>query len=107
MKNYSLSRKLKNEGKINSQFESMLSALTLEDVISLKLEIASRNVKGKLYGYPIYQAMPDIAKEAVFKWAVTAADTKTNASRILGISLDKFNKIYKKLNIDNFFQKNT
>jgi len=107
MKDYSLSRKLKSEGKINSQFESMLSALTLEDVISLKLEIASRNVKGKLYGFPVYQAMPNIAKEAVFKWAISAADTKTNASRILGISLDKFNKIYKKLNIDNFFQKNT
>lgn len=107
MKDFNLSRKLKSEGKINSQFESMLSALTLEDIISLKLEIASKNVKGKLYGYPIYQAMPNIAKEAVFKWAVSAADTKTNASRILGISLDKFNKIYKKLNIDNFFQKNT
>lgn len=107
MKDFSLSRKLKSEGKINSQFESMLSALTLEDIISLKLEIASKNVKGKLYGYPIYQAMPNIAKEAVFKWAVSAADTKTNASRILGISLDKFNKIYKKLNIDNFFSKKT
>ena len=55
------------------------------DIISLKLEIASRNVKGKLYGFPIYQAMPNIAKEAVFKWAVSASDTKTNASRILGM----------------------
>ena len=99
MKNYSLSRKLKADGKITDQFETMLSALSLEDIISLKLEVASRAVKGKMYGFPIYHAMPSITKEAVFRWAVSVCETKTNASRLLGISLNKFNQIYKKFNL--------
>lgn len=104
MKNYSLLRELKRQGKINDMFEAQMANLTLEDVIGLKLEIASKAVKGKLYGMPIYFAMPNISKDAVFKWAISTCNTKANAARLLGISLSNFNKVYKKLKIDKYFK---
>jgi len=95
----SLLAELKKQGKISESFENQLSALTLEEIIALKLEVASKTVKGKFYGFPLYHALPNITKEAVFRWSVSICDTKTNASRLLGISLNRFNQLYKKLNI--------
>ena len=43
-KYYSLSKKLRREKKSNDQFEVMLSQLTLEEVIGLKLELASKEI---------------------------------------------------------------
>jgi hypothetical protein len=100
MKNYSLLREMKKQGKISNSFEIQLSNLSLEEIIALKLEVAAKTVKGKFYGFPLYHALPNITKEAVFRWAVSICDTKTNASRVLGISLNRFNQIYKKLNFD-------
>lgn len=107
MKEYSLLRKLKKDGVIDSKFENQLSKISLEDLISLKLEVAAKAVRGKLYGFPIYFALPEISKEAAIKWAVSISDTKTNAARILGISLARFNSLYKKLEIDKIFEKKT
>ena len=50
-KDISFSRKLRQEGKSSEVFEIMLSTLTLEEVIGLKLECASRLTNGKLYGF--------------------------------------------------------
>jgi hypothetical protein len=54
-KNYyqSISKKLLKEKKITSEFKVMLASLTLEELISLKLETAAETVNGKLYGFPI------------------------------------------------------
>ena len=93
----SLLNELKKQGKISESFENQLSALTLEEIIALKLEVASKTVKGKFYGFPLYYALPNITKEAVFRWSVSICDTKTGAARVLGISLNRFNQIYKKL----------
>ncbi|SVE04946.1 uncharacterized protein METZ01_LOCUS457800, partial [marine metagenome] len=67
MKNYSLLRELKKQGKISSSFETQLSNLSLEEIIALKLEVAAKTVKGKFYGFPLYHALPNITKEAVFR----------------------------------------
>jgi len=107
MKEYSLLREMKRQGKITEDFENQLSSLTIEEIIALKLEVASKAVKGKFYGFPLYFSLPSITKEAVFKWAVSICDTKSSAARLLGISLTRFNQIYKKLDIDNFFSKSS
>ena len=39
---YSISKKLRKESKSSEEFELMLNGLSLEDVIALKLEIATR-----------------------------------------------------------------
>jgi hypothetical protein len=51
--NFSFSRRMHSEGKISEEFEIMLNSLTLEELICLKLENASKVMKGKLFGFPI------------------------------------------------------
>ena len=104
---YSISNKLKSEGKTTSDFEVMLSSLTLEDIIALRLELASRAVNGKLYGLKIWESIPRIAKEAVLKYAYSAARTKNEAAVFLGLNKADFRKLLKKFNISNFFNKKT
>ena len=104
-KSYSILNKLRKEGKTTEEFEVMLNNLTLEEVIGLKLELANRAAGGYLYGMPIWQAIPDLVRDAVLKFAATAAKTKGEAARFLGISqqeMEKFNRRYK---IDYFFKK--
>ena len=62
---YSISNKLKSEGKTNEAFEVMLNNLHLEDIIALKLELSARMVKNKLYGFNIWNNILNITREAV------------------------------------------
>ena len=45
--NYSIRKKLNNEKKINSNFETILNSLTLEEIIALKLELAAKSSGSK------------------------------------------------------------
>ena len=104
-KNHSIVIQLRKKGKSTEEFEVMLNNLTLEEIIGLKLELANRAAGGYLYGMPIWQAIPDLVRDAVLKFATTAAKTKGEAARFLGISqqeMEKFNRRYK---IDYFFKK--
>ena len=105
-RNYSIVRKLRKNGQITEEFEVMLNSLTLEDIIALKLELANRAAGGYLYGLPIWHAMPTIIKESVFKFAVTAARTKKEAMRFLGLNVATYNNLYKKYSIDQYFKEN-
>jgi len=55
-KDYSISNKLRKEKRSHEEFEIMLNSLTLEEVIGLKLELASRNIANRLYGLPIWSS---------------------------------------------------
>ena len=55
---YSLSNKLRKEGKSSEEFEILFNNLSLEEVIGLKLELASKfGLKGKMYGLPIWYSL--------------------------------------------------
>lgn len=97
-KNHSIVTQLRKKGKSTEEFEIMLNNLTLEEVIGLKLELANRAAGGYLYGMPIWHAIPDLVRDAILKFASTAAKTKGEAARFLGISqqeMEKFNRRYK------------
>ena len=98
-KDLSFSKKLRKEGKSNEAFEIMLSTLTLEEVIGLKLECASRLTNGKLYGFNLWSTAVDIVKEALFNAVISLAATNKEAARILGINLVTFKKLKNKYNI--------
>ena len=102
---YSISNKLLIEGKITNDFEVMLASLTLEDIIALRLELAARSVNNKLYGLEIWKSIPKITKEAVLKYAYSAARTKNEAAAFLGLSRNDFRRLLKQFNIVNFFEK--
>ena len=103
-KNYSLTRKLRSENKSNKEFEVMLSNLSLEEVIGLKLELAAKCINYKLYGLPIWVSLPDIIKESLLIFALSATETKGEAARFLGLNRSQFKNLVKKYNIDEYYE---
>jgi len=83
--NYSFSKYLRKLNKSSDEFEFMLNQLTLEELIALKLEISSRSVNGKLYGFNLWYNIPRIAREALLLFAVSATTNIIEAQTLLGI----------------------
>ena len=102
-KDYSVIRKLRNDGKTNEKFEIMVGSLSLEELIALKLELASKTIGGKLYGLPLWYSLPDIVKDAVLKYALSATRSKKEAARFLGISISELNTNLKNYQTESFF----
>jgi len=103
IKYYSISKKLKRDKKISEDFEVMLNNLSLEEIIALKLELASKVVKNKLYGINIYKTLPRISKDAALKYAISACRTKYSAAAFLGITYRRLKQIQRKYNIYGYF----
>ena len=98
----SLSDKLRKEGKSNEVFEVMLSTLTLEELIGLKLECSSQLTNGKLYGFNLWSNTVAIVKEALFHSAISIASTNKEVTRILGINEETLITLKKKYNIKQY-----
>ena len=106
-KYYSLAKKLRHEERSNDEFEIMLSQLTLEEVIGLKLELASKTLDGKLFGLPVWSSLHTIVQDAVLKYTFSASRTQGEAMRFLGLKKVEMRKLLKKYNIDNYFSEET
>ena len=106
-KNYSISKKLRQDQKSNEEFEIMLGALTLEEIIALKLELATKSISNRMYGFPIWHSLHNIVQDAVFKYAYSATRTKSEAMRFLGLQENWFHKLQKKYGIDDYFVEKT
>tara|TARA_Y100000593_G_C4265272_1_gene314421 strand:+ start:456 stop:824 length:369 start_codon:yes stop_codon:yes gene_type:complete len=102
---YSISNKLKLEGKINERFEIMLSSLTIEEIIGLRLELAAKTVNYKLYGINLWHSLQDIVKDGVLKYVFSAARTKGEMASFLGIDKNTLKKLLKKYDTTNYFSK--
>ena len=100
---YSIANKLRSENKINERFEIMLSSLTLEEIIGLRLELAAKSVNYKLYGTNIWQSLPNVVQEGVLKYAYSAGRTKGEIASFLGINKSSLKTLLKKYNITNYF----
>ena len=101
---YSISKKLRREGKSNDEFETMLSLLPLEDVIALKLELSTRPINGRLYSIPIWKVLPNVVKEAAFKFAYSCCRTQFETMAFLGLEEAVFYDYRKKFKIKRFFE---
>ncbi len=66
-KNYSFINLMKRERRINENFMNVLSTLTLEEIIALKLESSIQNINNKLYNFPLWSAMPNITRDALLR----------------------------------------
>ena len=102
---YSISNKLRTEGKSSDEFEILFNNLSLEEVIGLKLELASKfGLKGKMYGLPIWYSLRTIVKDAILKYALSATRSKREAGRFLGINERQFSLLIRSHQIDNYFE---
>tara|TARA_R110001592_G_scaffold131869_1_gene346003 strand:+ start:45 stop:404 length:360 start_codon:yes stop_codon:yes gene_type:complete len=106
-KNYNLSRKLRQEGRINEVFEIALANLTLEEVIGLKLQLSSQPVGNRLYGFPLWHAIPYIVKDALLKYACSATRTNGEAMRFLGLRPKDYKNLSKKYEIESYFEESS
>ena len=102
---YSIANKLKSEDKIDERFEVMLSSLTLEEIIGLRLELAAKTVNYKLYGLNIWHSVQDVVRDGVLKYAYSAGRTKAEIAAFLGIDKNTLKKLLKKYDITNYFSK--
>jgi len=102
-KNYSFVSILKRERKVNDEFLSVLSSLSLEEIIALKLELAVQLTKHKLYNFPLWKALPSICKDAVLRYTLSACQSKRDGARMLGIDIREFNKLLKRYNTEKLF----
>ena len=102
---YSISNKLMSDGKIDERFEVMLSTLTLEEIIGLRLEIAARSVNYKLYGLDVWNSLQDIVKDGVLKYVYSASRTQGEAASFLGISKARLKRLLRKHKVTNYFNK--
>ena len=97
--NYNLKNQLLKENKINKDFLEKLNFLTLEDLITLKLDSANKSLKGKLFNFPILKYATDICQESVIKYALSVSKNRREASLILGKTKAELSYYIKKYNI--------
>ena len=102
---YSIINKLKSQEKITDEFEVMISSLTFEELIGIRLELAGKSVNHKLFGFKIWLSLPNIIKDAVLKYTYSAARTNGEAASFLGISKNDYNRYLKKFKIKEYFKK--
>ena len=104
-KNHSFINLMKRERRINENFMNILSTLSLEEVIALKLETSIQNINNKLYNFPLWSALPNITRDALLRYAMSACQSKKDMARFLGIPLNKFNDIIKKYKTEELFNR--
>jgi hypothetical protein len=100
IKKRSFISKLKKEDRINENFLNIVSDLTLEELIGIKIEMASRMFRGKLYGIPLWISMPRIVKESMLRVAINLCKTKTDTASFLGVTIEHLNDILRNYNIE-------
>jgi len=92
--------KLRNQKRSNEELEIMISGLSLEELIWLKLELSAKIfANNKFYGFPLYHSFPKIAKDALVNFAVFATSSKREAARFLGINQAYLEEILKKFKV--------
>lgn len=100
--NFNYKKKLLEQKKINKDFLNRMKLLTIEELIYLKLESISESLKGKLMGFSFGKIIPDICKEAIVLYALSATKNKRDAASIIGIDVKNLNKLlkYYRINVE-------
>jgi len=103
-KNYNLKNKLLRENKINNDFLEKLKFLKLEELITLKLLVATDILRGKLFNFPFLKYTTEICKEAVLRFALSQAKSKREALIILGMKKADLIYYLKSYNLEEEFK---
>lgn len=75
---------LREQRRSNEVFESMIMQLSLEELIGLKMELAVRAAGGKMNGYPLWDTLPTIVKDAMMRFALSVCSTPQQIAMFLG-----------------------
>ena len=83
----------------NKNFEFIVNNITLEKLITAKLELSSRGLEGKLYGFPIFKNINQITKESLVRFALRYTNSQRKAASLLGLSVSEMKTYIKKYNL--------
>ena len=78
-------KKLISSNKISRELQDLISLLSLEDLISLKLDLVSKSLNDKLYGFPIWKNVDQIIRDSLIKYAVSNTSSIREAAALLNI----------------------
>ena len=84
----------------NKNFHHILSNLTLEEIITAKLELSANGLNGKLYGYPIYKNIQHIVRESLVRFSLRFCNSQERAANLLGLNVRQFKSYIKKHNLN-------
>ena len=103
-RSYSISQLLRNQNRNSDEFEVMVNALTIEELIALKLELSNKLLKSRMYGFNLWKNIPSIIHDSVLKFALSTCKSKKDASRFLGMNLRTLNNLIKKYELEEYFE---
>lgn len=89
-KYYSLTEELKESKRIDDQFIHIIDGLSLEDLMLLKIESASKYVRGKLYGMKFYFNLVPIMRAALLRYCNKKFNKTAHAANFLGLTQKKY-----------------
>ena len=96
MSRFSLRRKLREQKKIDHEFEMKINKLSLEEIISLKMNLIFDSVGDKAYGFHIFKNLDHLIKESIIKSTLSYSKSYESARRYLGLDVDTWSKLLKK-----------
>ena len=105
VKSYSLISKLRKEDRSDPDFEIKISKLTIEELISLKLELIYKSIGDKTYGLHLWKNIDHLIRESVIKFTLSYCGSFNSARRYLGLDISTWSKLLKKYIPEDFFDK--
>ena len=99
----SIINKLKDNNLVSDDLLVLINILSLEDIIALKLELSSKILKNRFYGFDIWRNSGYIVKDALLKFAISNTNSKKDAARFLNLDYSSFSRLIKKFKVDKYF----
>jgi CRP-like cAMP-binding protein len=96
--------KLKEHNKINDSMLVCINSLKLEDLIAIKLELSSKNINNRLYGFDLWRRTSYIVRDGLLKYSLSVAKSKKDAARFLGITYAEYMKHLKDFKTRDYFE---
>ena len=90
---------LTQKGILSNELLVLISSLTLEDLIAIKIELSSLHLKNRLFGLDIWKKIDYITKEALMRVGISCTKSNSEAARFLGITLSDYRINLKKFNM--------
>ena len=102
--NKSIITKLRDQSKLDDSLLVLISNLTLEDLIAIKLELSCDLINNRLYGFDIWRNSNKIVQEAILKFAISTTKSKKDAARFLDLTYVEFKKLLRKYEVEDYFK---
>ncbi len=78
-------KNLREKKLVNKELELLISQISLEELVTIKLELSSKKLNNKLFGFPIWKNIDFIIKDSIIKFAVNRTNSIREAAALLNV----------------------